>query len=105
MDIGCWAESDSDARPQDGYAASPLAVLMLFGRVIYVRSVGDPSAECPHCHMTVTARERRVVDDACVYHFSCYEAWHVGKFGKLPRLRLTAAADKRYQATRLRSSP
>jgi hypothetical protein len=55
--------------------------------------------------MTVTAKQRRVVDDSSLYHFACYEAWHFAKFGKLPRLRRASARDRsHYQVVRRSAS-
>jgi hypothetical protein len=61
---------------------------------LYGGAMCERSVECPHCHMTVTAMQRRIVDDPCVYHCACYEAWYFGKFGKLPRLRRASTKDR-----------
>jgi hypothetical protein len=31
-----------------------------------------------------------------MYHLACYEAWYFGRFGKLPRLRLRLAGDRKH---------
>ena len=53
------------------------------------------STECSRCHEAVTPKHRRVVGDDGVYHLTCYEAWYFGRFGKLPRLRLRLAGDRK----------
>ena len=71
----------------------------------YGGAMCELSIECPHCHMTVTAKQRRVVDDSSLYHFACYEAWYFAKFGKLPRLRRASVRDRNhYQVVRRSAS-
>jgi hypothetical protein len=51
--------------------------------------------------MSVTAKQRRVVDDSNLYHLACYEVWNFGKFRKLPLVRRASTNDRNhYQVVR-----
>ena len=52
---------------------------------------------CGGCHMLVARYAPQVLASNATFHRDCYEAWHIGRFGKRPSLLTGTGERHRYR--------
>ncbi|HEV8310937.1 MAG TPA: hypothetical protein VGW35_25020 [Methylomirabilota bacterium] len=57
-------------------------------------TAGLSGASCQSCHLKLASRAPRVVIGGSTYHRDCYEAVHLKKTGRRPRLVAAPSGDR-----------